>query len=614
MQSRTTGSTGTWLLVSGVYAALTLLYGWPLLTSLGSRLPGDLGDPGLNTWIIWWNAHALPFTARWWNAPIFFPTPGALALSESLLGLAPLTTPLQWLGVTPAGAYDVAFLLSFFSAGLAAHALAHRLTGRHAAGLVAGVAYGFNPYRAAHIPHLQILMSCWMPVGLLALHAYSERGRRRDLLLAGVAWTMNGLTNGYFLMFFAVLAGGWVVWFARTWRQRLAIAGTLGLASLPLVPLLAGYHHYQQALGVSRGISEITLYSADLSSIWAASPVLWLSRHWTLAPLPEGELYPGVVVLTLAVTALGVERRLLAVRPEEPAESGIRRRTRQCLFWSGIAVALAAAASWAFGGWQISAGGLHISMNRPHKAITTATWLVVFSELLHPRLSAAWRNRTPSLFYLVAAAAMFVLALGPLPRAFGVPIFYKAPYAGLMALPGGHSLRVPARFGMLVMLCLSQVAALAVARWSGRHRWAIAALVLLVALDGWVPVLRTAPVPPPVDLAGLDATTPVLEVPMPDLYADTAAMLRATAHGHPLVNGYSGYEPESHVALRTAIQTLDPSGVAAIRRRGPLLVIVDPARDPDGRFRAFVSALPDARLLRDTPAGVVFALPATHGA
>ena len=106
--------------------------------------------------------HTLPFTGAGGDAPIFFPTQGALALSETLLGLAPITTPLQWLGVGPVATYNVVFLLSCFRP-LAARALAWQLTRSHGAALVAGVAYGFNPYRTAQIPHLQTLVSCWMP-------------------------------------------------------------------------------------------------------------------------------------------------------------------------------------------------------------------------------------------------------------------------------------------------------------------------------------------------------------------------------------------------------------------------------------------------------------------
>jgi hypothetical protein len=612
---QTVGEPGkpTWLAVAAFYAALTLLYTWPIVLSIGSRLPSDVGDPGLNTWILWWDAHAWPLTARWWNAPIFFPVQGTLALSETLLGLTPITTPLQWLGISPVAAYNVAFVLSYFSAALAAHALAWQLTRSHGAALIAGVAYGFNPYRAAQLPHLQLLVSCWMPLGLLALHRYLERHRRRDLALLGAAWVFNGLSTGYFLFFFAVLAGCWVLWFVRTRRELVAITTTLGLASLALAPLLVGYTRHQTTFGISRGIGEIVTFSADVSAIWAASPFVWLSSRWTIAPRAEGELYPGVILLAViaagAVVIWGRRRRT-----NTPSEEGtLRRRLRRALLAASALVGLVAAASWASGGWSVSLAGLPVSTNHPFKTLTSAIWLLVFAVLLHPRLQAVWRRRSTLLFYGLAACVMFALALGPQPHAFGAPIFYQAPYAWLMWLPGGHSLRVPARFAMLMMLCLSQAAAVAFARVSAEApaRLVLAAIVVGIALDGWVPAIKTDPTPSPIDLSGFDRSIPVLELPMEDLYADTRAMLRATAHGHPLVNGYSGYLPPHYEAFQQAMRAFDLDELRGLRAAGPLLVVVNQPRDRDGTSRAFIAAAPGAALVRQTADVSIYLLPST---
>ena len=152
-------SRARWAAAAALYLGLTLAYCRTLLPVLGSALPNDTGDPGLNAWILWWNAHALPLTERWWNAPIFFPAQGVMALSETFLNLWPLSTPLQWLGLSPVLTYNLMFLLSFPAAALAAHALARRLTGRHDAALIAGLAFGFAPYRAAQMSHLQALWS-----------------------------------------------------------------------------------------------------------------------------------------------------------------------------------------------------------------------------------------------------------------------------------------------------------------------------------------------------------------------------------------------------------------------------------------------------------------------
>ena len=201
--------------VFGLAAVLTLISAWPLARHLSSTLPSDLGDPILETWILWWNAHTMPLTAAWWNAPMFVPLNGAMALSESLLGLAPLTTPLQWMGVGPVAAHNIAFLLSGPLAALSAYVLATRLTTRRDAAVIAALAFGFAPYRIGQLSHLQVLWACWMPFALAALHDFVTTHRTRSLVWFGVCWMMNGFTNGYFLAYFPVLVFLWMLWFVR---------------------------------------------------------------------------------------------------------------------------------------------------------------------------------------------------------------------------------------------------------------------------------------------------------------------------------------------------------------------------------------------------------------
>src|SRR5213078_1679046 len=57
-----------WPIALFAYTALAALVTWPLVLRLTSVVPHDLGDPLLSTWILWWNAHAVPLTAHWWNA------------------------------------------------------------------------------------------------------------------------------------------------------------------------------------------------------------------------------------------------------------------------------------------------------------------------------------------------------------------------------------------------------------------------------------------------------------------------------------------------------------------------------------------------------------------
>src|SRR3979409_2624887 len=71
------------------YAALTLLLFHGLFGRYSTAVPHDLGDPLLSTWILWWNAHHVPFVGAWWDGLSFYPGHGSLAFSDPRVGLTP---------------------------------------------------------------------------------------------------------------------------------------------------------------------------------------------------------------------------------------------------------------------------------------------------------------------------------------------------------------------------------------------------------------------------------------------------------------------------------------------------------------------------------------------
>ncbi|MEZ5318969.1 MAG: hypothetical protein R2752_16330 [Vicinamibacterales bacterium] len=591
-----------WTLVALGYVALTVVYFLPLLRQLGTALPSDLGDPALNSWILWWNTQAMPFTERWWSPPMFYPVKDALALSETLIGLTPFTTPLQWLGAGPVLTHNVTLLLSYPATALAAHALAHRLTGRHDAALLAGLSFGFSPWRAAQLPHLQMMIAFWLPLGLLGLHRFLDDGRVRWAMLAAACWLGASLATGYYLVFFAVLIGLWMFWFARTRRQWAVPMAAFLAAALLMAPLLIAYQHRQSAMGLARGLTEIEAFSADLTAIWSATPRGdLLPSFWTPDPGPEGELYPGLVILVLGIAG--------AIAGWRGAPRDRFSRARLVLLVVAAGAVAVAAVSWAMGGFAFAG----LSVNRPQRAVTLAFWLALVALISHPRIVEAVRRRSVALFYGAATVAMFVLALGPVARVMGEPFLSQAPYAWLMMLPGGDALRVPARFGILFMLCLGQVAAIVFARLTprGAARPLVAGLALLIALDGYMPALAILPVLPPLDRQGLPPDALVLELPLDHHFADPKALLRQTVHRHPLINGYSGYQPPHYQLLAGALRDrIDPDVIEAFRRMGPIQVLVSRNEGVFEFYRDLMAAQSDALHIGHTPAGEIYRWPA----
>jgi hypothetical protein len=282
-------------------AFVTAAFTWPLPIRLAHAIPHDAGDPLLVTWMLWWSTHVVPLTDRWWNAPAFYPSTGVFAFSETLLGLAPITAPLLWLGQPPLVAYNAAFLASFILSGIAAYLLGFVLTRHHGAALVCGVAFAFNPYRLAHLNHLQLLAAFWMPLSVAALHLYAQGGRARWAIVFAITWLLQALTSGYYFFLFSLLIALWLLWFARQWpAKRLATVGICWFtAAVLMLPLLIGYRRIQDAYGFRRVPSEIAYYSADIAGVASAAPESRVWHRLHAVDKPESQLFPGLTVLVL---------------------------------------------------------------------------------------------------------------------------------------------------------------------------------------------------------------------------------------------------------------------------------------------------------------------------
>src|SRR5215471_9310809 len=159
--------------VSAFFALLAVAWTFPLVLRLRTHIAGDAGDPVLVAWMLGWDAHRIRHGfAGIWDAPNFFPYHHTLLYSEHFLGVALFTAPLQWATRNPILVYNLAFLASFVITGCGMYVLARSLTGRRDAAFVAAAVFAFNPFRASHYSHLQLLVAGWLPLSVWALHRY----------------------------------------------------------------------------------------------------------------------------------------------------------------------------------------------------------------------------------------------------------------------------------------------------------------------------------------------------------------------------------------------------------------------------------------------------------
>jgi hypothetical protein len=171
-----------------------------------------------------------------------------------------------------------------------------------------------------------------------------------------------------------------------------------------------------------------------------------------------------------------------------------------------------------------------------------------------------------------------------------------------------RGLRVPARFGQLVLLGVSVLSGFGLARLRGwlipRGRPLAGAVtgVIAAALIVEYAMRPMALVPVQTRPDGvalwLRSQKPgvVADLPMPvntlAMASEARAAYRSTFHWRPIVNGYSGYYPPSYVELWPPLRSFpDETSLATLRSRGVTYVVVREEGYGPARFAAVVRAL-----------------------
>jgi F5/8 type C domain len=584
-----------------IYVIVTLFLGRSVLAHLGSTITHDTGDPLLTAALLKWNATHVPLSQEWWQFPIFYPTRDTMAFSEHLLGLSAIASPIYWLTRDTLVTANIVTLLTFPLCAIAMYLLVLRLTGSTAGAFVAGLAFGFAPYRISQLPHVQMLASFWAPLALLGLHAFVDTGRKRWLALYGATWMLQGAANGYALVFFSLFIGLWVLWFVilrGKWAALVAIMLTTLVAALPLVAILYQYIVVHGRHGFARSLPEIQAFSADVSAVLCAPSDLMFWGWLRVMCRGEGELFPGVAVFALwlfaCVRGLG---RFGAASPS--TGSTWMRIAVRLVFGVGLLYAAIVASVLLFGPWRVNWGFIHASVSSVRKPALVATMSLVIALMLSPFARGGAKRFSTLGFYLLASIVTWLLTLGPQISFMGVPSGYAGPFAWLLALPGSTGLRVPARFWLMTVLCLSVVAGIVLAellRTRLREKVTLATVVAAFAVlaDGWVVGIPAAAAPGPVPGDELMRRAVVMELPPDASFRDTTAVFRAVEGGWRTVNGYSGWQPNYYFALVGAARGESPDTFTPFVRLGELRVLV---QNDAARLQQIVEQQPGATLV-----------------
>jgi len=585
---------------AGWYLVAALALSWPLLPGILHDLPADLGDPLLNCWILHWDvSHVLRFLSGdlrafsgFWNGNIFHPAPLALAYSEHLVPQAVAILPVYAVTGNLVLCYNLLFLSTFVLSGLGVYLLARSLTGNAAAAFVAGLLFAFCPYRIAQMPHVQVLSTQWMAFTLYGLHRFFDRwesgGRSASWPLAGAAAALllQNLSCGYFLLFFGPVAVGYAGWevarrrLVRDWRVLARLAGAGGLVALATWPFLQPYLDLRKLGYGARTLQEVRAFSANvLAYLTGPSTIRGWGRLVHVYFLPEGELFPGMVALALAVAGFAAAAWAAWRASATGALPPWRRAVAILAGAWALAQLLAVVYVFAGGGRVVAAGPLELRLKDFGRLVLLALVALAAWVIVSPRARQAGRHVVREYgFWVTTAVAAAFLSFGPEIRT-GLKEIATGPYLLLYEhVPGFDGLRVPARFGLVVALMVAVLAALGLDRlFRGRRRGlAMAAVAALFVTECFavpiplnesggteslrapLPILQGERVPAVYRyLRDSPGREPVIEFPFGDPGYELQYVYYTTSHGHPIVNGYSGIFPPGYNELRNALEQPD---------------------------------------------------------
>ena len=456
----------------------------------------DPGDPLFSMWRIGWVAHQVVADPRHlFDANIFYPEPRTLTYSDSMLLPALASAPLVWMGVPLAVVYTLLLLSTFVLSGIATYMLARALSLSPGASWIAALLFAFCQYRFEHYSHLELQMTQWMPLTLLAALRLLSTGAPRYFVYLALAAAAQWYSSMYYGVFLTIYAGVFVLVLAAVWRPgwaRLIAASSALACGLALaLPLARIYKSTEGDRGI-RDTHAVAHYSAEPENYLhphSRSPY----RNWRVGKkVSERELFPHFTPIVLA----------------------------------------------AVGAW--------------------------------PPIGAT------RLALLISGLVAFDGSLGFNGR------WYEFAYNNVAPL---RSMRVPARFAVLVNLTLALLGGFGASRLSGlassvKQRRAFWVLLTVVFLAESAPSQKLFTVwkrPPPLySSLGPRSGAVLFEYPMSlENFQNFAYLYFSTWHWTRTVNGYSGFLPRSYRDLEVSTENFPlKATVAYLQSRGVTHVAV----------------------------------------
>lgn len=526
------------VLVLALFVSLSAVVTWPFVLHLGDHLR-DNGDSYEYAWAIGFGAYQLLHAPlHLFDGNIFYPFPLSLAYSDSIVPNIVFGTPIVIFTGNPVLALNILILLTFALAGFGMYLYVRNRTGSSAAGVVAGILYGFNPYLSGHVAQIPNVSIEWAPFALWCFDRYLKHGRYRWAAGFVATSVLQVLVSFYYAFILGIGIALYVIiqlfrerwsWARPRWIVPLLGFGALG--GLVLVPLVEPYFQLEHSFGLHRTIGEATYYSAWPANYLAPTSVLRIAVISPLVQLvhkiwpnivfsaSERQSYPGALIVLLSVVALA------RYRP---------RRILSPLLMVVVGLLLS------FGPVFHPSAGVTLTLPFPMPYKVLFDYLPGFTAL-----------RVPSRF-----AALFI---------FGLAILAGDGFASLITTHRARS-----NSGRDTRLRLSSPVLFSLG---------VGCIAIGEGLTAFpsTPVYVNATLPPVYHwLASQPVPSPVVELPIDDdAFHQSPRSYYSTYHHQPLVNGFRSFVPPGYSELAQVLNTFPaPIALRDLQQLGVRYVIV----------------------------------------
>jgi len=303
------------ILLLSLSSFLTYLYFLPLMHRLSTSLPNSI-DPLLYAWNLNHNAHCIFQGVRsCLNTTMFYPETNTLALSDTLLGPALLATPIIYIWNNPILAENISIYLTFPLAALSMFFLCFYLTRHTMASFFSSLLYAFCYPRMAHLGHLPMISSHFLPLFFLFILQYFEHGRVRSLMLAMLTFLLLLISSMYFIVFSFPFFCIVLMFYIYRWNQKHEIATlwTRIKTSLPyfipftILVLILMYPYILLKIEnpyITRSLFVTMDYRAFLMDYFSVLPTSVLARFGFPVNINERALYPTLTLLSLSIIGI----------------------------------------------------------------------------------------------------------------------------------------------------------------------------------------------------------------------------------------------------------------------------------------------------------------------